>query len=354
MSNTDRSSSAITRARHNKALASFYTLNPGIRQSVYQGTGGQENSAKVVGLSTGLCCTPAVSIVLCNPPGPITNFLGGDASFPPNIYPSGGSGNVGDPLYYDVSWNPVPGATSYIITSTNEDLSSPIPPDSIVSTGATSARILLINNDSTNRIFTVTAQTACGNSSATLTVTPCFLAGSLVQMADGSTKVIEEVAVGDWVLGAFGEINEVLALHRPLLGPVATMCLINEEHSTTNHHPHISVDRQFYCGDPALVASTTYGREHNVIDGEGAVVKRLLHGLKKGRVQTLIKGINLKTVEGSRTVESIGTYAMPPETQLYNLVIGGSHTYHVDGYAVTGWPREDDFDYDSWTKIDAV
>jgi hypothetical protein len=39
---------------------------------------------------------------------------------------------------------------------------------------------------------------------------------------------------------------------------------------------------------------------------------------------------------------------MVPETQLYNLVVGGSHTYHVDGYAVTGWPNEDDFDYDLW------
>jgi hypothetical protein len=47
-------------------------------------------------------------------------------------------------------------------------------------------------------------------------------------------------------------------------------------------------------------------------------------------------------------VKSLETYSMPPDTQLYNLVVGGSHTYHVDGYAVTGWPREDDFDYDLW------
>ena len=39
---------------------------------------------------------------------------------------------------------------------------------------------------------------------------------------------------------------------------------------------------------------------------------------------------------------------MPPETKLYNFVVGGSHTYFVNGYAVTGWPREDDFDYDKW------
>jgi hypothetical protein len=47
----------------------------------------------------------------------------------------------------------------------------------------------------------------------------------------------------------------------------------------------------------------------------------------------------------------LGPYSLPPETQLYNLVVGGSHTYHVEGYAVTGWPREDDFDYDACVKI---
>jgi hypothetical protein len=169
-------------------------------------------------------------------------------------------------------------------------------------------------------------------------------------MADGSQKVIEEVRVGDAVLGAFGETNTVVALHRPLLGS-ALMCKINDEHSTTNHHPHISVDRKFYCGNPALVSGSTYGHVHKVIDADGAIVDRMLHGLKKERILPLSVGVELKTVEGSRTTKTLETYAMPPDTQLYNLVVGGSHTYHVDGYAVTGWPREDDFDYDTWTAI---
>jgi hypothetical protein len=74
----------------------------------------------------------------------------------------------------------------------------------------------------------------------------------------------------------------------------------------------------------------------------------MLHGLNPGRIETLTTGQKLKTIEGSRMVETLEIYDMPPETQLYNLVIGGSHTYFVDGYAVTGWPREDDFDYDAW------
>lgn len=166
-------------------------------------------------------------------------------------------------------------------------------------------------------------------------------------MADYTTKPIELVSVGDLVLGAFGEPNAVLALHRPLLGE-AKMCRINDEHSTTHHHPHISVDRQFYCGDPETVSAQTYGREHDVLLADGVPGRMFLHGLKKERILQLQCGVDLKTVEGSRNVRSLEVYEMPPETQLYNLVVGGSHTYHVEGYAVTGWPREDDFDYDAW------
>lgn len=170
-------------------------------------------------------------------------------------------------------------------------------------------------------------------------------------MADGTTKAIEDVCVGDNVIGAFGEINTVLALHRPLLGSTAQLCRINGEHSTTNHHPHISVDKQFYCGDPALVSGTIYGSAHKVIDVDGQVVERMLHGLKKERIRKLELGVALKTIEGSRVVNELELYGMPADTQLYNLVVGGSHTYHVDGYAVTGWPSEIDFDYDTWTAI---
>ena len=177
---------------------------------------------------------------------------------------------------------------------------------------------------------------------------PCFLPGSLVQMADGSVKVIEDVKVGDLIVGAFGEVNAILALHRPLLG-TGKMCKMNGEHSTTNHHPHVSVDKKFYCNDPKTVNETTYGKHHKVLNEKGEEVEMLLHGLKKERVQQLTLGVELKTVNGSKKLENLEFYYMSPDTQLYNLVVGGSHTYHVDGYAVTGWPREDDFDYDTWT-----
>ena len=49
-----------------------------------------------------------------------------------------------------------------------------------------------------------------------------------------------------------------------------------------------------------------------------------------------------------KEIISIEPYILPPETQLYSFVLSGSHTYFVEGYAVTGWARDDDFDYDTW------
>lgn len=277
------------------------------------------------------CCSP------CETVGTGTLFGGGVQGSPPPPYDA--SYNI----FYDVSWTPFVGATSYTVTSdfSGESL--------FVSTGETAGTFYTYDVSYNNFYITVTATNECGESAdASGQVFPCFLAGSLVTLADGTHKPIEEIRVGDWLLGAFGEHNQVVALHRPLLGS-AMMCRINDEHSTTNHHPHIGANKQIYCNDPVTVRTQTYGRDHPVINAAGETVMMRLHGLAADRIQQLNPGTLLKTVEGARTVTRLETFTMSPDTQLYNLVMGGSHTYHVDGYAVTGWPREDDWDYDTWT-----
>ena len=77
-------------------------------------------------------------------------------------------------------------------------------------------------------------------------------------------------------------------------------------------------------------------------------------GLTTYRVKKLTVGVELVTQGGSKVVNSIEQYKLPPDTKLYNFVVGGSHTYIVNGYAVTGWPREDDFDYKTWTPTGKV
>lgn len=340
---TDTSQSTRARLLVCRNLSAFRELNPtqyeGGRYTWSADQQRQRHEGQVTGPIFPPTAAAAPAPVPCNP-GTITNLVvtsGNPGYTPPSPYDA----TYG--LAIDFSWDPLPRATSYSITTDDTPGNSLV----IYTPGQTNAT-LYYNPTDPSIVVTLTAQTPCGPTSGTVEAAPCFLAGAQVQMADNTTKLIEDVQVGDKVLGAFGEINTVLALHRPLVGQ-ALMCNINNEHHTTNHHPHISNDKKFYCGNPALVQSQTYGKVHKVIDQAGETVDRLLHGLNPERILQLTTGVNLKTVDGQRIVKTLETYSLPPETQLYNLVIDGSHTYHVDGYAVTGWPREDDFDYDEWT-----
>lgn len=188
---------------------------------------------------------------------------------------------------------------------------------------------------------------ACSSTNVDVTF-GCFLEGALVTMSDGSTKAIQDVAIGDKVRGAFGEENTVLALHRPPLG-AGTIVDINKEHKTTKHHPHVLADRGFCCVDPNIINNMTYGKKHTIILKDGKKENRVMKGLRADRMKKLEVGNILQTVNGPKEVSTIDDIKMSPFTQVYHLVVSGSHTFIVDGYAVTGWPNEDDFNYDTWT-----
>ena len=271
------------------------------------------------------CCTTAP---VCVPPGQASNFN--------TAYVSGTdpTNNV-----YNLTWDAAPNATSYTITTTGND------GEVIYSSSGTQAYVHFNYNFDSD--FTITAVNACGSNPYELIIYACFPAGTKVHVADGSTKNIEDVQVGDQVIGAFGEFNPVLALQHVKVGK-STMYKINDEHVTTDHHPHVSNDKKFYTMDIKTIEDKVYGTNMPVINGEGRIEMRHLDGLNKGRIQKLTLGLVLKTIDGSRTVTKIEEVPMASDTKLYNLVTGGSHTYHADGYAVTGWPSEIDFDYDTW------
>ena len=339
MPTADYTHNSRTSALRAKTLAVFHRLNPNVRELQNAQYSQNELLVQQVGAMPLVIQPPTnprymTDVCCCTDLGEITGFTVSDYSYIPD-----------DTFSWTITWDLLPNATSYIITS---NVNYPYTVSYTDSTTAVLTVSYTPGYDSNIPLdITLTVRNNCTSVSTSATRYPCFLVGSPVTMADGSCKPIEDVQVGDKILGAFGEINTVLALHRPLLG-TAQMVKINNEHSSSSHHPHISADKQFYCAHPARVDNQTYGRTHDVIDASGNTVQRMLHGLKKGRAQVMTLGLNLKTVEGSRVLETLEIYELPPETQLYNLVVNGSHTYYVEGYAVTGWPREDDFDYEAW------
>jgi len=198
--------------------------------------------------------------------------------------------------------------------------------------------------------FLFTASNECSSKTEETDEGGCFVAGSKVSMTDGSLQSIENVQVGDKVMGAFGETNRVVALHRPMLG-FTKLININSEHITTVHHPHIGADKSFITYDCSGVQNNFYGKNHKVINGYGVSELRTMTGVAECRMKPMAVGEVLQTVSGPKAITTIDNVEMSPFTRLYHLVVSGSHTFCVDGYAVTGWADDTDFDYETWKKI---
>ncbi|CAB4182258.1 hypothetical protein UFOVP1071_196 [uncultured Caudovirales phage] len=183
------------------------------------------------------------------------------------------------------------------------------------------------------------------------TGTTCFLGSSYTTMADGSRKMMRDVRVGDWLMGAFGEANQVLASEDLTLGD-RPMFVINYTHHTTGDHPHVTPDRKFVAIEPDEVFKE-WGQWYNceLADGSFVMLNNVGFDDPEEKVKDMHLGNTLQTIDGPKTVECIESYYLPPETKLYNFVMSGSHTYSADGYFVTGWPRDDDFDYIEWKQI---
>lgn len=193
----------------------------------------------------------------------------------------------------------------------------------------------------------VTVSNECSSSSGDAQ-TFCFLAGSPVTLADGTTKPIETVAVGDRVIGAFGEINTVTGTLSNNLGFVS-ITNINNEHKTTAPHPHIRADYKLCCTDTLTLTKFAYGRSFPLKGADGKTEARVIKGVNPERITKLQVGTVLQTLTGPRTVTTLETIRMPASTRVYHLTTDGSHSYLVDGYAVAGGATEEDFDYDTWT-----
>jgi hypothetical protein len=104
----------------------------------------------------------------------------------------------------------------------------------------------------------------------------------------------------------------------------------------------------FHCVAPEIISTLTYGKKHTVINAAGKKEHRMMKGLNKERIKKLEVGTVLQTGTGPKVVSTLDDISMSPFTQVYHLVVDGSHTYIVDNYAVSAWPNEDDFDYNTW------
>lgn len=153
----------------------------------------------------------------------------------------------------------------------------------------------------------------------------CFVAGTLVRMADGSDKPIEDVEVGDRVLSALGPVT-VVDLWRPILGPRKLVRFADGKAATSGDHP-------IWGRDPKTKTQFWSTRD---FDAWMTEVHQGIGTWFDGRYPYDLSGkpkqtFEFATLDGFK--EMTWEYVVAPhETILYHLILDGGGSYFADGY----------------------
>jgi hypothetical protein len=169
-----------------------------------------------------------------------------------------------------------------------------------------------------NRTYHVKMQ---GSEDVMLVHNKCFIKGTEVLLRDGTWKNIEDVDIGEELLGKEGTSNKVQEFHRPLLGvndhwlpkPQRMVSINGSEYATSEDHMFMS-NRGWVAPDAEsckLIHAETIRKE----------------GME---ITDMMVGDELITSDGSTLkVRSIDFRSDDPDLQLYNFVLSGNKTYHV-------------------------
>jgi len=140
----------------------------------------------------------------------------------------------------------------------------------------------------------------------------CFIAGTGITLADGSSKPIEQLSAGDQVLGEDGSVNTVTGIETPVLGSRLLYSINGGPFFVTAEHPFMTTEG-WKSIDPVAT-------------------RKEIGGLLS--VSSLKVGDTLLTLSGTEPVTSIRGKREAASTPLFNPILTGDHTYFADGYLV--------------------
>ena len=135
----------------------------------------------------------------------------------------------------------------------------------------------------------------------------CFVAGTPIDMADGSSKNIEDIIVDDEVNTQDGSLDTVTFVH-DIPEALRTLVTINDRITCTDSHPFLTEDGWKSCNPEA--SKPTY-EEYDIEIGQ------------------LTVGDNLVTVNGPEEVTEL--ISREELAKVYNFTTDKTHTYLVDG-----------------------
>ncbi|MBW3759420.1 hypothetical protein GL264_01095 [Aeromonas jandaei] len=153
----------------------------------------------------------------------------------------------------------------------------------------------------------------------------CFVAGTRITMADGSERLIETLQTGERVLDQYGHTNQILAVERVLLGERRLYGINQLPPFFTGEHPFLTT-RGWAAISPAMTRA----------ENPTLIVLPLFTGMRllgwSAAANTGNLALAPQPVE--LLVESIYWIDAPPTTELFNLVLNGTHSYIANSLIV--------------------
>lgn len=144
----------------------------------------------------------------------------------------------------------------------------------------------------------------------------CFVAGTVVKTIEGD-KHIENIVIGDKLIGIDGVINTVLAYDCPLLGNRKVYSINGNKRFCTAEHPLLTTDGW------KAICPEDLKKENNE-----------LYELLVMKDKILKVSDRLITIDGIVEVINITSHKRPSSSQLYNFKLDGNHTYYANDIVV--------------------
>ena len=139
----------------------------------------------------------------------------------------------------------------------------------------------------------------------------CFRAGTMVEMADGSQKKIEDVELGEYLRGVSGAENKVIKLQRPPLAGRHLWSFNDQDPWFTWEHPFLTTAGKWVAVNPDATRDEGWQDEIGYLEEDTSLVHRA----------------------GYFYVKALD-HASAPEQTVYNFTLDGDNTYFADGFAV--------------------
>lgn len=141
----------------------------------------------------------------------------------------------------------------------------------------------------------------------------CFVAGTMMTMGNGSKVKVEDIKLLDKILGADGKINEVIEIHRKLIGNRKIVSVNGSEFFCTEDHP-FKTKNGWQAVNSTM--STELYPNLDILNTDLAI------------------GDTVETEDGDIIVEKIDTKEVPVDTHIWNFLMSGDHTYVAEGFVM--------------------